>query len=451
MNPKKNIALLSNYAWAYSSSRIARKYFPKDDITLFTTNSEDVARRHDFGMKAFVTDSFAPRRLFSIRRKISPFRKTPFEAAIIDYSFNFNTVWCLAFLKFRKLLIIDPDKEEAFHPISRLLFLKIFAGKLPYFMNKALIKLSTKLRIGAGLGLPSEISIETSTSCNLKCKGCPTGLDQLNRPPGAMSGELFKNIVENNRRDFRYFDLIFPFLYGEPLLNKNIIKHLKKLRGASRKYTRIELHTNGNFKNSRPAARELLATGVDLISISIDGTDKASYESFRTGGDFDLVCEFTRNLTAAREEMDLSRPEIVIQMILTKYSEDKMEDFKKLKTELGADRYLFKSFFHEFTHLSEKEASLVAPSKKELVLTREKKEEMIKRKNNLCGWPYRSLTIMRNGSLAPCCVDSNAALVAGLNISDSTVRKVWNSPKYKKFRRDMLRGKIKMCNRCFCS
>ncbi len=448
---KKKIALLSNYSWVYTSSQIAKKYFPKDDIILITANTEGVAEKHNFGMDVTQIKNFKLKEFFSYVRQISSFRRMRFETVIIDYSFSLNTILLLTFLKFKKIFIIDLNNKKILRMIKKLDFLRIFMKKIPYFINKVLIILSMKFRMGIGLGLPSELFIETTSACNLKCKGCPTGLGQLNRPPMSIPPDLFRNIIGNNKIIFRYLDIVYPFLYGEPLLNKNIFEYLQRLRKTTYPYTRIELHTNGNIANSRDVARKLLETEIDLVSISLDGTDKRSYENFRKGGDFDLVCEFVRNLTMAKKEMGLLRPEIAVQMILTKYSEDKTEEFKKLKDSLGADRYLFKGFFYEFTHLSEKKADQIAPSKKELVLTKEKKKEIIDKKNNLCGWPYRSFTIMCNGKVTPCCIDSNASLLNGLNIYNSTIKMIWNSAKFRRFRKDMLCGKIKICNKCFFS
>ena len=44
--------------------------------------------------------------------------------------------------------------------------------------------------------LPSSISIEPTTSCNLRCPECPSGLRSFSRPTGMMSEELFRKITD---------------------------------------------------------------------------------------------------------------------------------------------------------------------------------------------------------------------------------------------------------------
>lgn len=447
----KKLAVLSNYSWAYSTSDAVKRLFPGSDITLITANTEDVSKKHDFGVKVIEIEELNLKRVFSLIRRIRGFRDMRFEAIVIDHGFNLSAIALIMGMNVKKIFIIDKGAEEILRPLSSPDFTKLVLKKMPYFFNKILIRLSVALKLDRSLGMPTELSLETTTICNLRCKGCPTGLSQLNRPLVHIPRELFKDIIERNRPNFKYFDVIYPFIFGEPLLNDDIFEYLKDLRRASAPYTRIELHTNGNIKNSREIARKLLETGVDLVNISLDGTSAEAYECFRRGGNFDLVCEFVNNLTAAKKEAGVSRPEIVTQMIVTKYSESQVGGFTALKDKLGADRLTYKTFFHEFTELSDEEGYSLSPSKDGLLLDRAEKKKIIDRKKNMCGWAYRCISIMNNGNVTPCCIDFNTTLLGGLTIKNSTIRKIWNSPRYRKFRRDMLKGRIPLCNKCFFS
>ncbi len=434
------IIIFSNYAWVYMSSVIVKKNFPHSDITLVTKNTDDIKKRHDFGMRVIEFKDFKPKTF-----------RAGLDAAIIDYGFSVSMILPLLSMRFKRIFIIDPNSKNGLKRITKLSFIKIVLRKMPHLFNKVLIQVSKALRMSVSLGLPVEITIETTALCNLKCKACPTGLGQLNRPSMMIPWELFNSIVNRNAGDFKYCDVIYPFLFGEPLLNKDISEYIRTIREVSSPYTRIEVHTNGNIRNSKDMVKRLLLAGADLISISVDGTDKEAYENFRKEGSFELVCDFVRNLSAAKKELGLLHPEIVIQMIPTKYSENQVGQFNRLKEDLGADRFVFKEFCHEFTGLSDEEALLIAPSKKELLLDSEQKKEMIRNKNNMCGLAYRSISIMCNGNVTPCCIDYNTSLLDGLNIKDASIREVWNSKRYRRFRRDMLNGKNRMCNKCFLS
>ena len=45
-------------------------------------------------------------------------------------------------------------------------------------------------------GLPIAISIEPTTSCNLRCPECPSGLRSFTRPTGMLPEKLFKHTID---------------------------------------------------------------------------------------------------------------------------------------------------------------------------------------------------------------------------------------------------------------
>lgn len=445
MKKDNKIAILSDYSWVYLSSNIIKKLFPDSNITLITRNTNEFLKEHDFSIDVI-------RLKKSEKKEIKSLKSMNFQTGIIDYGFNLHIIFLVFSLDFKELFIIDMRKSDILQPINKLDFIKIIINKFPYFFNKMLTILSQKLRLSRNLALPSELYIETTNTCNLKCRGCPTGLGKLKKQSIMMNKDSFESIIKNNIEIFPFLEYIVPFFYGEPLLNKYIFQYINCLRDLSYPYTLIEIHTNGNIiGSSKEIAKKLLETNIDIISISLDGPDKESYESFRNGGNFDIVYTFIKDLTSLKKEMKLFRPEIVIQMILTKYNEDKVEDFIKLKEELGVDRVVFKPFISEFTELSYEETNCLIPNNQQFILGKEQKQEFIKNKKNLCGWLYRAFCILVDNSITPCCIDPNGSLLNGLNLKNTTIKKVWNSPKYKQLRKLVLKGKVKLCNNCFFS
>jgi hypothetical protein len=45
-------------------------------------------------------------------------------------------------------------------------------------------------------GLPVAMSFEPTTSCNLRCPECPSGLRSFTRPTGMLPAELFKKTMD---------------------------------------------------------------------------------------------------------------------------------------------------------------------------------------------------------------------------------------------------------------
>ena len=69
-------------------------------------------------------------------------------------------------------------------------------------------------------GLPMSISFEPTTSCNLRCPECPSGLRSFTRPTGMLEGDLFRRTMDELSDTLLY--LIFYF-QGEPYLNPALL------------------------------------------------------------------------------------------------------------------------------------------------------------------------------------------------------------------------------------
>ena len=73
-------------------------------------------------------------------------------------------------------------------------------------------------------GLPFSISFEPTTSCNLRCPECPSGLRAFTRPIGMLEKDFFTNTIEELHKEMMY--LIFYF-QGEPYLNPDFLDMVK--------------------------------------------------------------------------------------------------------------------------------------------------------------------------------------------------------------------------------
>src|SRR3979411_2632583 len=62
-------------------------------------------------------------------------------------------------------------------------------------------------------GYPVSIAIEPTTSCNLRCPECPSGLRAFTRPTGMLKKDFFQDTIDQLYKDILY--LIFYF-QGEP-------------------------------------------------------------------------------------------------------------------------------------------------------------------------------------------------------------------------------------------
>ena len=68
--------------------------------------------------------------------------------------------------------------------------------------------------------LPFSLSIEPTTSCNLRCPECPSGLRSFTRPTGMLNKNLYEKIIDEMSSTLIYLNFYFQ---GEPYLHPSFL------------------------------------------------------------------------------------------------------------------------------------------------------------------------------------------------------------------------------------
>src|SRR5687767_6696552 len=172
-------------------------------------------------------------------------------------------------------------------------------------------------------GYPVSVSFEPTTSCNLRCPECPSGLRSFTRPTGMLPDELFKKTIDEVSKRLWY--LIFYF-QGEPYLHPRFLDLVKY---AADKGIYTATSTNAHYLNDQNARRSV-ESGLDRLIISLDGTTQEVYQQYRVGGKLDKVLEGTRNIIKWRKELKSSTPRVVFQFLVVRPNEHQMDDARRM-------------------------------------------------------------------------------------------------------------------------
>ncbi len=290
-------------------------------------------------------------------------------------------------------------------------------------------------------GMPMSISIEPTTSCNLRCPECPSGLRSFTRPTGMLRPELFQSAIDQLAPSLSY--LIFYF-QGEPYLHPQF---LDLVQYASRKKIYTATSTNAHYLNDKNA-EATVKSGLDRLIISIDGTTQETYQSYRIGGSLEKVIEGTKNIVKWKRELKSKTPHVMFQFLVVKPNEHQVNDVKKLAQELGVDEVVFKTAqIYDYQHGSDLIPTIDRYSryKKSNDGTYQIKNELL----NHCWKMWHSCVITWDGKVVPCCFDKDARYVLG-DLSHQSFEEIWKGEKYNEFRTSLLRSRseIEMCKNC---
>jgi len=308
---------------------------------------------------------------------------------------------------------------------------KVYAS---YFVSKWRKK-------GKHWGLPFSMSIEPTTSCNLRCPECPSGLRSFTRPTGMLEGVQFKKIIDEVHEKLMYLTFYFQ---GEPYLNPNFFELIKY---ASNKNIYTATSTNAHYLTPENATKTI-ASGLDRLIISIDGTTQDVYEQYRIGGSLEKVLEGTRNIVAARKKQKSKTPHIIFQFLVVKPNEHQISDIKGLAKEYGVDDVKFKTAqVYEFEN-----GNPLIPDIDKYSRYAQQKDGTYKLKNaleNQCWKMWHSCVVTWDGKVVPCCFDKDASHPMG-DLNQMSFESIWKGRNYKSFREKVLlsRDQIDICKNC---
>ncbi|MEM9303563.1 MAG: radical SAM protein [Pseudomonadota bacterium] len=283
---------------------------------------------------------------------------------------------------------------------------------------------------------PLKLLVDPANACQLRCPGCihsanPAWRETFDWPAGVLSPERFEALLAK-LGPFAFAAVFYN--YGEPLLNRQF----PRLVAAARSYG---LATVTSTNLSLPIdADAIVASGVDRITVSIDGTSQATYARFRRRGSLDVVLKNVARLVAARRAAAHCRPELVWQFLTFEHNRHEVAGAIALADELGFDAIDVREPFDVARDdpgiraaASEHAGTIVfrpmpEPSNEQMASTAASGAAVDAAWRDLlrvrsperlpgaaapsgvpCRWLYDNLTVDATGRLLPCCMAPKAA------------------------------------------
>ncbi|HRD44350.1 MAG: SPASM domain-containing protein [Bacteroidetes bacterium] len=291
-------------------------------------------------------------------------------------------------------------------------------------------------------GYPVSVSFEPTTSCNLRCPECPSGLRAFTRPTGMLKKDFFSQTIDEIHKELLY--LIFYF-QGEPYLNPDFLEMVKY---ASSKKIYTATSTNAHYLND-DIAKKTIESGLDRLIISVDGTTQEVYQQYRVGGNLQKVFEGARNIVKWKKTLHSKKPFVIFQFLVVKPNEHQVDEIKKLAKEIGVDQVRFKT---AQVYDYEKDPNQLIPETGKFSRYKKLDDGSYVPKNkmaNHCWKLWHANVITWNGLVVPCCFDKDATHQLG-SLQNQSFKQIWNNEQYRTFRKKLMTGRkqIDICANC---
>lgn len=267
---------------------------------------------------------------------------------------------------------------------------------------------------------PSQIHIEPTNSCNLRCTHChhfrdENGENKYTRKLGLMDIRLFRKIL----------DEIGPLgcavtlnVQGEPLLHPRILEMVNIAKSHD---IHLSLLTNAT-RLTNDLAKKLLDAGLDRIVFSFDACIKDVYESVRINSKFEPTIANILNFLH-QNELRGHPTHVCVSMVKQSRTMPHVEEYKEYFGRLPVD----KIFQNPMLNLCG-----VAGTADEIDM--EQYSHISQQDRPVCRISWENMVVNWDGLIAPCPVDVNVLAPVG-DANQERLQDVWNGEAMREFRR----------------
>lgn len=316
-----------------------------------------------------------------------------------------------------------------------------FQKSLNYLLLAISFQISKILKQPIIWGQPTTLSIEPTTSCNLRCPECPSGLRSFSRPTGMLESKLFERVIDQVKNHLTWLHLYFQ---GEPFLNP---KFFEMVELANQAGIFTSTSTNAHYLQIEKV-EAVLKSGLRQLIISVDGVTQEIYEEYRIGGDLKKVEKGLALLINEREKAGKNFPRVILQFLVTGQNEHQIPAMKIWAKAMKVDELQLKTTqIYDFENGSELIPSDLGYSR--YVPAGNGKWKLKKKIEDKCWRMWQGAVATWDGKIVPCCFDKDARHVMG-ELKINSLQEIWGADEYNSFRGQLLsdRSQIEICRNC---
>jgi len=295
---------------------------------------------------------------------------------------------------------------------------------------------------------PTQMWLEVSARCNLRCQMCAINYDSRYRPKGTRPPFFEPELFARLRPIFPSLLRAYLFGLGEPTLNPHLIDYIRELSAAG---VEVAFNTNATLIDEAKA-EEIARAGPKRVTVSIDGARAETYEAIRVGATFERVMRGIRALIAAGVEVDFS-------MVAMQSNVDDVPRLVDLCAEVGGTGVHVEPLFSQEgspeldEHYARENLGLAGADRASAAFDLAAKRASAhgirfgsrftgqqtfdyvdvareQRATWTCSEPWASIWVTSAGDVRTCCLNDKSFG----NLFDREFEEIWNGPLYRRFR-----------------
>lgn len=291
------------------------------------------------------------------------------------------------------------------------------------------------------LKVPFSVQIDICSACNLKCNFCVhsdrEAINEAQIKWGLMPYELFTKIIDDMKKSWGVSQIkkLRLFQIGEPLLHPDVSRMVSYAKNA-KIAENIEITTNGTLLTEK-ISNELIAAGLDILNISINGINEKQYQQ---------TCSYELKFDEFREQIayffhNRKSCKVFLKYSDIGYTESEKEEFYHMFEDICDEIFVetISATLWQDTNTGNNVANAHKGTYGQPLVTKQ-----------VCPFLFTTMIISDKGLVHMCCADWKMKYVLG-DLNNESVDSIWNGNRLKEYQILHLKGmknSIKLCEHC---
>jgi radical SAM protein with 4Fe4S-binding SPASM domain len=194
-------------------------------------------------------------------------------------------------------------------------------------------------------------------------------------------------------------------------------------------------------------ARRLVLSRFGLITISIDGAKRETYEKIRRGADFDRLILNIKRINFFKRGYRIERPKLRFHFVAMRENIEELPLLIELAHSLNVEEVSVAYVGVYFKELEEQSLYFYKELSDRIMVSSKEKGEAVgikvtlpplfkdgrggERGRSVCKWPWGYMVVSVDGMVHPCCASS---MEMG-DLRKDDFRMIWNNERYQELRR----------------
>lgn len=206
----------------------------------------------------------------------------------------------------------------------------------PHLLNQKLNKLEHKLGLSTLYSFPTYVTLSMTTDCNARCSFC-------NYAPKRKELRDYLTVSEVQKMSWLKYVSTLNLNGGlsDSLVN---VEFLNIFRYIKDNFSHLNLTISTNGIGLTEEICENFLNNMSYVLVSINPSTKKTWTKIMRTKGFDNVIEMSSYLAKIKKKNSVSKPELIISMVLLKDNIHEAPEFVELAKKIGANKVIFQNY-----------------------------------------------------------------------------------------------------------